>query len=149
MEAWTIGPWVGHMAFTVKGMAVMRPPLLMACSQDTFPDNNAAWNNQTVDSLADSLHSINSIEHSQQANYNQNAQNQNVHEELCDEFCTHTILCYDFVPCCQPCTRLPAQMLPCGPCNDKLNSLNRHQAATSEWSSRTQEVHAILLGTTK
>ena len=32
MEAWTTGPWVGHKAFTVKGMAVMRPPLLIACT---------------------------------------------------------------------------------------------------------------------
>ena len=31
-EAWTTGPWDGHKAFTVKGICVIRPPLLMACS---------------------------------------------------------------------------------------------------------------------
>lgn len=30
-EAWTTGPWDGHKAFTVKGICVIRPPLLMAC----------------------------------------------------------------------------------------------------------------------
>lgn len=30
-EACTTGPCEGHMAFTVKGICVMRPPLLIAC----------------------------------------------------------------------------------------------------------------------
>ena len=33
MEACTTGPCVGHSAFTVRGIAVTRPPPLIACMQ--------------------------------------------------------------------------------------------------------------------